>query len=193
MTTVLDEISVIGGVSGIALGFVMATWYDVYPDIAFRGMLFAGMTIAGLVLLLFSRPVFAFLIGNWRQLLLTCGFIAAGVIATAAVQFVLLAYAPAPVLSAMPPDVQLVYLAEAAISETYFYFGLAAFFMHYLHPVVGVPIPPALSYFMHQFVYGAMPVYVWVVVASFAVQSLLFLLTRRLSVPLGIHGVWNLV
>ena len=193
MRPILDEISLIGGLSGLILGFVMATWQPVYPEFAFYGIFFAILTLAGLILFLASRPVLSFYLSNWRQFLIYVVCVIAGVVATAAVQFVVLATGAAVPMSVMPPDAQAVFLLESAISESYFYFGIAAFFSTYLHPAVGVCIPPGLSYFMHQFIYGAMPVYIWAVVGSFAVQSILFLLTGRLSIPVGVHSVVNFI
>lgn len=172
---------------------MMGTWYQAFPEIAFFGNLFAGMSIGGFVLLLASRPMFSFLIINLKRLLLTVLVIVIGLAVTVLLQTAILVTGWAPFLSAAPPDVQNVFLLESAIAETYLYFGLQAFFTTYLHPIVGVPIPPALAYFMHQFVYGTSAVFLTVVVVSFFIQSITYAITRRLSVPLSIHSGVNFV
>ncbi len=171
----------------------MGTWYTEFPEIAFIGNLFAMMTIAGLIFIMMSRPRLSWLIRNLKHLVMTILIIMIGVAVTLFTQTFILVSGWAPFLSAAPTDIQNVYLLESAIAETYFYFGLQAFFTTYLHPLVGVPIPPALAYYMHQFVYGTNPVFITAVVLSFLIQSALYAITRRLSVPLGIHTGVNFV
>ena len=155
------------------------------------GLLFAGMTISGFVFLLMSKPVIGWLLTNWKQALITLLLILVGVALTAVAQISVLSLGATVPLSIAPEELQAVYLAESVISETYFYFGLTAFFATRFHPLAGLPVAPGLSFFMHQFIYGAMPLYIWAVVASFAVQSLFFMITGRLTVPLGVHTVVN--
>jgi hypothetical protein len=194
MTVTLDEVSIIGAIAGIMLGVMMSTYVDVYPVVAFWGQNFALWTGIGLIFIVLSKPRISFLLLNWGQAAITLGLGFLGVAATAIAQIAVVSAGGlflAP--TSIPLDLQGVYLMEAAISETYLYFGLASFLSTWFHPIVGFFVPPAFAFFTHQYVYGSNPVVVWAVVASFAVQSLIFILSDfRLSVPLGTHIVVNL-
>jgi len=185
----------------------MATFYPVDPDYGFRGLLF--LTFTGIGFLFFVAAGTAKVQRRqpgevsaspgtgwaWRSLfhlndfLFFVGCVVAGVFLTFLVQRVAMAV---PNLS-IEPSMQGVYLTEAALSETYLYFGLAAFFSERIAWFVGLPIPSIMAFGTHQYVYGTTPTVVLAVVLSFGVQAVLYHWNGRLSVPLCIHLAINLL
>lgn len=204
----LDEVSVFGALVSLFFGSVMATFYPVDPEYGFRGLLF--LTFTGIGFLFFVAAGAARVRRRqpgdvnptpesgwaWRSLfhvndfVVFVGSVVAGVFLTFLVQRVALMV---PNLSSVEATMQGVYLAEAALSETYLYFGLAAFFSERIAWFVGLPIPSIMAFGTHQFVYGTTPNVVLAVVLSFGVQATLYQWNGRLSVPLCIHLIINLL
>jgi len=174
------------------MGLVIATFYPMDPDFGFRGILFLAMTGIGFCLILGSGKT----AWTWRSLahsydlLWYAVAVLAGIVLTFLVQHIALAL---PYMSNMASDARKVYLASAALSETYMYFGLQTFFAERFAWFVGLPIPSLMAYGTHQYVYGVSPEALWAVVLSFFVQAVLYEWTGRLSIPLTIHLVVNLL
>lgn len=186
----LDEVSAIGAIVGIYLGIVIATCYPVDPDFGFRGLLFFTMTGIGFGLIVGSGRI------AWKSLFHLMDLMLFGVAAIGGTLLCILVQRFAltlPYLSTMATGARQIYLAEAAISETYLFFGLQAFFSERFSWHIGVPIPALMAYGTHQFVYGTSPQRLWAVVASFAMQAIIYEWSGRLSVPLAIHLVINLI
>lgn len=189
----LDEPSLIG----LALSFFTAamifTWYQVDVDLGFRGLFFLAITGAGMGMYLVSGRVnVTMLVRQWQKALVAIGIIILGIVVTALLQTIIL-QAPLTVLTGIPAELQKVYLAEAALSETFFVFGMYTLFAGRIHPIVGIAVVALVTPYLHLYVYGSSVAVLWAVSASFVSQALAFEFTRLFSVPMGIHLGWNLL
>jgi membrane protease YdiL (CAAX protease family) len=83
---------------------------------------------------------------------------------------------------------------SAAISESYLlHWGLQTNLAIFLHPWVGIAVVPVVALLLHSFAYGTSGVALLVVAGSFAVLAGIFEYSRRVSVPIVVHLIVNML
>ena len=85
-------------------------------------------------------------------------------------------------------------LLSAAVSESYLlHWGLQSNLSTFVHPYAGVLAVPLFAMVLHSFAYGTTGPAILVVGVSFLVLAWTFEFTKRLSVPIIIHLLVNLM
>ena len=191
----LDEVSIIGFVVAAYTATLLYTWGAVSQDLYLRGLFFLGITGVGLAFFFASGTIgSSLLVRSWRELLKTGLAVAVGWGLTRILQYAIIqASGGLTVLATIPTELQRIYLAQAALCETIFVFGIFTFLAARLHWLVGMVWIAVSTPFLHSYVYGSLPNALLAVVASFLLQGVLYFVTRRPSVPLLIHLGGNLL
>ena len=84
--------------------------------------------------------------------------------------------------------------ASAAVSESYFFhWGLQTNLTTFIHKLAGLIMVPVLAVLLHSAVYGTSGALLLMVGLGFFVFAFMFEYTKRLSVPLLIHLVVNIL
>jgi membrane protease YdiL (CAAX protease family) len=199
-----DIVARVGWWSGILAGVLLLIWSMQFPE-------YTGVATLQIVMLLAGKWMFPeqrlgrvqdnplqvkrrserrYASGRTQTLLaVTVGFAGVVVAQTMILQTARLGVAD------LTSDVLFTYsLITAAISESYLlHWGLQTNLATFIHPIAGVVVVPVVAVILHSFAYGASGAALLAVGVSFTILAVVFMWSRRLSVPIVVHLLVNVM
>jgi membrane protease YdiL (CAAX protease family) len=190
--------------SGILAGVLLLIWSFEYPELMTVAVLQLVMLLAGKwmypeqrlgrvqdnPLQTKSRVERRYASGRTRTLIA----VAVGLVGVLVAQLLILSTARLGVANLTEDVLHSYSLISAAISESYLlHWGLQTNLTAFIHPIAGVVGVPVVAVLLHSMVYGTSGAALLAVGVSFAMLAVVFMWSRRLSVPIVIHLLVNLM